>query len=352
MRRREFITLLGGAAAAWPVVARAQQAKVVTVGYLTPGSPEAIDSPGLTTFREGLRELGYVEGQNLVLEQRSAEGQIERLPVLAAELVRLHVDVIVAVATPAARAAQQTTRTIPIVGASMGDPVSDGLVESLARPGGNITGTTFLGPELVPKRLALLRELLPKASRVGAIWHPGAFSDRTSKVMMSDATAAAATLGLQLQYVAVRGPGDLDGAFAEMANDRAEALFTFPSPMLYGARQHIVGLAATHRLPAGYNSRDFVQAGGLMAYGSSLAALGRRTAIYVDKILKGAKPADLPVERTSHVRARDQSQDREGARAGGAAVSSAARRRGGRMRSMLAVVGTEPTEQCCNITTV
>ena len=217
----------------------------------------------------------------------------------------------------------------------MGDPVSDGLVESLARPGGNITGTTFLGPELVPKRLALLRELLPKASRVGAIWHPGAFSDRTSKVMMSDATAAAATLGLQLQYVAVRGPGDLNGAFAEMANDRAEALFTFPSPMLYGARQHIVDLAATHRLPAGYNSRDFVQAGGLMAYGSSLAALRRRTAIYVDKILKGGSP---PTCRSS-------SQPRSSSRS----ISRPRRRSGWRCRCFFSSAPTRWSNEAARI---
>jgi putative ABC transport system substrate-binding protein len=258
-------------------------------------SPETLVN--LDVFRQALTDLGYIEGQNIVIERRSADGRIERLPGLARELVSLNVDLIVALATPAGRAAQQATTTIPIVVSAMGDPVQDGLVASLSRPGGNITGTTFLGPELVPKRLGLLRELLPRISRVAALWHPGAFSELTTKAMLSEAAQAARTQGLQLQLVEVQGPDQLEHAFSTMVIDRAEALFTLPSTMLFSERQRLVSLAATHRLPAMFNAREFVHLGGLIAYGASLPAITRRAATYVDKILKGAKPADLPVEQ-------------------------------------------------------
>ena len=296
MRRRDFIKAVAGTSALWPLAARAQQGKPATIGILTTGSGLRVEE-GIQNFREALRELGHVEGQNFVIELRSAESRIERLPAVAAELVHLNVDVIVAISTPAARAAKQVTKTIPIVAAAMGDPVQDGLVESLARPGGNLTGTAFLGPELVPKRLALLRELLPKISRVGTIRHPEAFSERTTNAMTAEAAKAADALGLQLQFVDVHRPDDFDGAFARMANDHAEAVFTFPSTMLFTERQRLVDLAAKYRLPAEFNSREFVQIGGLMSYGSTIAVVVRRAALYVDKILKGAKPADLPVEQ-------------------------------------------------------
>jgi len=299
MRRREFILALGAAAAAWPFAARAQQApKVARIGYLTIGSLESPEArKSLDTFREGLYELGYIEGQNIVIEYRAADGKIERLPALAAELARLRLDLIVAGATPAGLAAQQAFTTTPIVVAAMGDPVRDGLVASLARPGGNITGTTFLGPELVPKRLALLKEILPKISRVAVLWHPGAFGERTMRDMLNEIADAAGTLGMQLQLVEVREPNELDHAFSTMARERAEALFQFPSAMLFSERRRIVELAAMHRLPSMFNGREFVQLGGLIAYGVSLSDLSRRSATYVDKILKGAKPADLPVEQ-------------------------------------------------------
>jgi putative tryptophan/tyrosine transport system substrate-binding protein len=299
MKRREFMTLLGGATAAWPLAARAQQApKIARIGYLVIGSLESPEArKSFDAFREGLYELGYIEGQNIVIEYRAADGKIDRLPALATELSRLKLDLIVAGATPAGLAAQQAFTTTPIVVAAMGDPVRDGLVASLARPGGNITGTTFLGPELVPKRLALLKEALPKIFRVAVLWHPGAFGERTMRDMLNEISDAAGTLGMQLQLVEVRQPNELDQAFSRMARERAEALFQFPSTMLFSERRRIVELAAIHRLPSMFNEREFVQLGGLISYGVSIADLGRRSVTYVDKILKGAKPSDLPVEQ-------------------------------------------------------
>jgi putative ABC transport system substrate-binding protein len=203
---------------------------------------------------------------------------------------------IVALATPGGLAAKQATSTIPIVVTAMGDPVRDGLITSLARPGGNITGTTFLGPELVPKRLALLKELLPTMSRIAALWHPGAFTELTTADMLKEAAEAARALNLQLQFLEVRGPEQFERAFSDMKEARAEAMFMFPSTMLFGERRRIAELAAKHRLPAMYNARESVQVGGLIGYGASLSVLNRRAATYVDRILKGAKPADLPVE--------------------------------------------------------
>jgi ABC-type uncharacterized transport system substrate-binding protein len=297
MRRREFIGLVAGAVA-WPFVTSAQEAKVPRIGYLVTGSLESRDALlTLDGLRQGLHERGYVEGQNIALEVRAADGKIERFPALASELVRLKVDVIVASNTPAARAVQQATTTIPIVVPVMGDPVGDGLVASLARPGGNITGLTFLGPELVPKRLALLKQALPSASRVAALWHPGAYGERTMSDMMKEAEAAARTLSVQLSLVAVPGPDELDRAFSTIGAERVDALIVFPSPMLFLERRRIVDLAAKHRLPSMAMGREFVELGGLMSYGANITDLSRRSATYVDKILKGAKPADLPVEQ-------------------------------------------------------
>ena len=299
MHRRKFIMALGGALVAWPRAGRAQQApKVARIGYLVIGSLESPEGrKSLETFREALYELGYIEGQNIFIEYRAADGKIERLPALATELARLKLDLIFAGATPAGLAAQQVFTTTPIVVSAMGDPVRDGLVASLARPGGNITGTTFLGPELVPKRLALLREVLPRISRVAVLWHPGAFGERTMRDMLNEIAEVAGTLGMQLQLVEVREPNEIDQAFSRMARERAEALFQFPSPMLFSERRRIVELAAMHRLPSMFNERAFVQLGGLIAYGVSITDLTRRSVTYVDKILKGAKPSDLPVEQ-------------------------------------------------------
>jgi len=299
MHRRKFITAFGGALVARPRAGRAQQTpKVPRIGYLITGSLESPEArKTLDAFRDGLSELGYIEGQNIVIEYRGADGKIGRLPALASELAGLKLDLIVAGATPAGLAAQQVFSTTPIVITAMADPVRDGLVVSLARPGGNIAGTTFLGPELVPKRLALLREVLPNISRVAVLSHPGAFSERTTKDMLDEIADGARTLGMQLQLVDVRQPDELDYAFSTMARGRAEALFQFPSPMLFSERRRIVELAAMHRLPSMFNAGEFVQLGGLIAYGVSIAALTRRSATYMDKILKGTKPSDLPVEQ-------------------------------------------------------
>jgi putative ABC transport system substrate-binding protein len=296
--RRAFIGALAGGFLATPLAAAQQAGKVARIGYLVTGSLESSETRvTLEAFRQGLREHGYVEGQNLVIEYRAADGKIERFPRLATELTRLKVDLIVAGNTPGARAAQQATTTIPIVAGAMGDPVGDGLVASLSRPGGNITGLTFLGPELVPKRLGLLKEALPKVSRVGALRHPGAFGERTTRDMLKETEAAARALGVQLQLVEVRGPDELDRAFSTMSNERSEALIMLPSTMLFNERRRIIALAAKHRLPSMFNARESAELGGLISYGASLPDLIRRSATHVDKILKGAKPGDLPVEQ-------------------------------------------------------
>jgi putative tryptophan/tyrosine transport system substrate-binding protein len=293
MTRREFIALLGGTAA-WPLAAGAQQAeKVPRIGALQVGPSEL--SARLDPLLQGLHELGYTEGKNIAIERRYGEWKLDRLPELAAELVRLKVDVIVAFSTPAARAAKQATSTTPIVALAMGDPVGDKLVASLARPGGNITGTTLLGPELVAKRLGLLTETIPGLSRVAALWHPRVYGEHTG--LLTEIEVAARALGVRLQLVQVLGPNDFENAFSAMSEERASAVIVLPSPMLHGEHRRIVDLAAKSRLPAMYQAREFVDAGGLMSYGANLADLVRRSATYVDKILKGAKPEDLPVEQ-------------------------------------------------------
>jgi putative ABC transport system substrate-binding protein len=300
MRRREFIALLGGAAT-WPFAARAQQsigqaAKMPRLGILMPG-PIAHSAATLEPFYRGLQELGYVEGRNLALERRDGEWRSDRLPELAAELVALKVDVIVAWSTPAALAAKQSTNTIPIIAAVMADPIADELVTNLARPGGNITGTTFLGPELVAKRLQLLGGVVPGLFRVAALWHPHAYGERTMAGVLREIEGAARSLGMQLQLAPASAPDDFASAFSAMTKERAEAFIVMPSPMLFGEHKRIVKLAADNRLPAMYQAREFVDAGGLMSYGVNLPDMFRRTATYVDKILKGAKPGELPVEQ-------------------------------------------------------
>jgi putative tryptophan/tyrosine transport system substrate-binding protein len=298
MKRREVLGVIGGAAA-WPLGVWAQQPKnVPRIGFLVTGSVEAPEGRAtLKAFDQGLREYGYIDGQNVLVEVRSADLKVERFPALASELVRLNVDLIVASNTLAARAVQQATTTIPVVVPVMGDPVGDGLVASLARPGGNITGLTFLGPQLVPKRLALLKEALPSTSQVAALWHPGAYGERTMNDMMAEAEEAALILGVHLRLVAVHAPDDLDRAFSTVAGERADALLVFPSPMLFNQRKRIVDLAAEHRLPIMAMGKEFVQLGGFMSYGADVIDFNRRCVAYVDKILKGAKPADLPVQQ-------------------------------------------------------
>jgi putative tryptophan/tyrosine transport system substrate-binding protein len=297
MERRRFIEVIAGGLLAAPLAAEAQQAaKVPRIGFL---SLNLAPNPHLhEAFRRGLRELGYVEGRNVVIEIRDAEGKPERLPALAAELVALKVDVIVTGGgTPAALAAKQATKTIPIVFASAPDPVTDGLVTSLARPGGNVTGSSNLNPELVGKCLEQLKQAAPRVSRVAVLWQPGFINERTDKDMLKAADVAAQALGVRLQVVEARGPTDIDRALSKMTMARAGALTVLPSAMLFTERRRLVDLAAKNRLPAMYPQREFVDAGGLMAYGPNLADLFRRAATYVDKILKGAKPGDLPVEQ-------------------------------------------------------
>ena len=237
----------------------------------------------------------YVEGQNIAIEYRFAVGNMDLLPGLAAELVRLNVDIIFAATTPSARAAQRATASIPIVAPNMGDPVADGLIASLARPGGNVTGSTFLGPELVPKHLELLKQAIPNASRAALLWHPGAYGERTMRDMLAQAEAAARSQGLQVQLLEVHSAGDFDHAFAAIA--QVDALVIFPSVMLFVERERIAKLAEKHRLPTISVARQYVEVGGLISYGANVFDLIRRAAAYVDRILKGAKPADLPVEQ-------------------------------------------------------
>jgi putative ABC transport system substrate-binding protein len=272
---------------------------VPRIGILSPGRSEFPDPNFnmLNALLQRLHELGYTEGQNLAVERQFADGSSDRLRELAAELVRSKPDIIIAFSTTAALPAKQATSTIPIVAVAMADPVADELVASLARPGGNVTGTTFLGPELVAKRLQLLREVVPGLSRVAALWHPNAYSERTMAGVLNEIEVAARTLGLQLQLVPAVGPDDFVSAFAAMAREHADALLVMPSPMLFGEYRRIASFAAENRLPATGVAREFVDFGGLMSYGANLPDLARQTATYVDKILKGAKPAELPVEQ-------------------------------------------------------
>ena len=290
MQRRDFVMALG-LAAVWPLPVQAEQPKKVPrIGLIMTGSRDSFNA-----LIQGLRELGYVDGQNIAVEVRAANSKIERFPALASELVGLKVDVIVAGNSLAGRAAQQATTTIPIVVLNMGDPVADGLVASLARPGGNITGLTLLSPQLVPKRLGLLKEALPSASQVVALWHPGAHGERND--MMKEAEAAGLTLGLHVRFVAVQDPDELDRAFSTIAAEHTDAIMVFPSPMLFAERGRIVDLARKLRVPLISMGKQFVKLGGLLSYGGNIIDLPRRGATYVDRILKGASPADLPVQQ-------------------------------------------------------
>jgi putative ABC transport system substrate-binding protein len=286
---------LAGALLAAPLAAEAQQAgKVHRIGYLASTSATAARHL-LEAFRQGLGELGWVEGQNVLIEYRFAEGRHERLPELAAELVRLKLDLILAGPTPPALAAKNATGTIPIVMTAVGDPVRLGLVTSLARPGGNVTGVSFdVGLEVFPKALELLRESVPNVRRVAVLSNP---ANPAQAVAVNDVTAAARSLGLQLRLLEARGPDAFDGAFAAMGKDRVDALLVLTDPLFIIHKARLADLAARYRLPSVYAIKENVEAGGFMSYGPSLVAAFRRAAVFVDKILKGAKPADLPVEQ-------------------------------------------------------
>ncbi len=279
-----------------PLGAEAQQAgKVARIGYLSPATPTT--GPHiLEAFRQGLRDLGYLEGTNIVIEYRYAKGKAERLPDLVAELLSLKVDVIVASGTPAPLAAKNATKTIPIVMASAGDPVGTGLVASLARPGGNVTGLSTLTPELGGKRLQIVKEILPKISRVAILWNA---ANPYTVLLVREIEAAARKLGVQVQSLEVRGPDDFENVLPAAISGGAGALMVVDDPLTVSHRIQIANFAARNRLPAMYGFKEFAEAGGLMAFGVKLADLYRRAATYVDKILKGAKPADLPVEQPS-----------------------------------------------------
>jgi putative tryptophan/tyrosine transport system substrate-binding protein len=302
MRRREFLGALGtlGVVAAWPLAAAAQQAtKIPQIGVLSLGRGDKSDASleTLDAFVSALRELGHTEGQNIAFDRRFADGDANKLSGLARELVERRVDAIVALGTPAARAANRATSVIPIIGIAMADPVGDELASSLARPGGNVTGTTFLGPELVSKRLQLLKEIVPGLSRVVVLWDPHAYGERTMAGMLKEIEDAARSLGTKLKLVAAASPADLSNAFAAMATERADGLIVIPSPMLFSQYSRIVTFAADNRLPAMYVAREGVEIGGLVSYGVNLPNLSRATAVYLDKILNGAKPAELPVQQ-------------------------------------------------------
>jgi putative ABC transport system substrate-binding protein len=291
-RRREFITLLGGAAA-WPLALRAQQrAKVPRIGFLHYGSPGP--SPEVDAFRQGLRDLGYREGKNINVEYRFASGRVDRLPELAAELVHLKPDVIVTPATAASLAAKHATGTIPIVIAGVADAVGAGLVASIARPGGNVTGLTSISAELGGKRLELLKGVVPKAFRVAVLHDPG---ERSNVLILQELEAAAPALGLTLQPLEVRELGELEGAFVTMSRERADALFGAPGVLTFEHRKTVVGLAAKSEIPTLWGHRQFVDVGGLMSYAVNFYDQCRRAATYVDQILKGAMPGDLPVQQ-------------------------------------------------------
>jgi ABC-type uncharacterized transport system substrate-binding protein len=295
MKRRSFITLLGGAAAAWPLVARAQQsvAKVPRIGFLGNSTAE-LEANLIGPFRDGLRALGYEEGRNIVIEYRWAEGKYERFPALTAELIALKVDAIVTAGTPASLALKNATTTIPLVMVAVGDPVATGLVASLARPGGNITGLTSISSEMEGKRLELLREVVPKVSHIAVLWNA---ASPIQVIEEGEVRAAAGVLGIKMLSLGVRTREEIDDALATIIRERPDALLVLADRLFLHHRTRIMDFAAQERLPGVHAYRELVEAGGLMSYGPSYADMHRRAAAYVDKILKGAKPADLPVER-------------------------------------------------------
>ena len=293
MKRREFITLLGGAAASWPIAARAQQPAMPVVGFLS-GQSSGTAANLVAAFHKGLNEAGFIEGRNVAIEYRWAEGQFDRMPELAADLVRRQVSVIaVAGSAAGALAAKAATQTIPIAFGVPEDPVRMGLVASLARPGGNATGINFFTAEVMAKRLGLLHELMPAAARVAVLVNPANVGRAPST--RRDLEPAARVLGLQIQFYDASTSKEIDAAYATLVRERPDALFVAPDTLFTSRRVQLTALAARHALPAVYSVREFVDAGGLMSYGTSIADMNRQVGVYTGRILKGEKPADLPV---------------------------------------------------------
>jgi putative ABC transport system substrate-binding protein len=292
MRRRAFITLLGGAAASWPLAARAQQAALPVIGFLSIRAPDDVSRPLAAAFRRGLSETGYVEARNVVIEYYWMEGQTERLPVIATELARRPVSVIVAISTLSALAAKAATTTIPVVFMTGDDPVMAGIVASLNRPGGNVTGVTFVSATLGAKRLGLLREVVPNVKTIAVLVDQNSAESQSS---LRDVQDAARSLGQQLAVLNVGTDGDIDAAFTALAHQRAGALLATGSSFISSRRDRLIALAARDAVPAIYQIRDFPAAGGLISYGASLSDAYHQVGAYAGRILKGAKPAELPV---------------------------------------------------------
>jgi putative tryptophan/tyrosine transport system substrate-binding protein len=298
MQRRELITLLGGAVTAWPAAARAQQPRVPVIGYLHPESASE-NSVQSRAFRQGLKDVGYVEGDNVTIEHRSADNQLDRLPGLAADLERRRVAVIVAISPAAAFAAKAATTTVPIVFVVAGDPVSLGLVSNLARPNGNLTGINMFAYELATKRLDLLHQLVPGAVRIALLIHPAQAAIAEST--LRDVRTAGASMGLQVRVLTANTIQEIDAAFATMARERPDALFVSSSPFFGTPRRvQLAQLAARHAIPATYSNRESAEIGGLMSYGTNAAATYRQVGVYTGRILKGTKPAELPVVQSTH----------------------------------------------------
>jgi putative ABC transport system substrate-binding protein len=288
VKRREFISLIGSAVAAWPLATRAQQTrKIARIGIID-------DSPVWDPFRQQLRELNYVEGQNVVFEYRRAEGVPDRLSAAAGELVQLPVDVIAAFGTPAARAVQQATKTIPLVAISVGDPIGAGLVSNYARPGGNITGNSILGPDVVTKRLQILRDTIPSVSHVAFLWNP---DNASNTAILEELRKALPVFQMTLVPLQAQTADDFDRIFAQMSSDRPDAVITTNDPLHQAHMQAVIGFLLKNRIPGMFQIRQNVVDGGLMSYGASFPDLFRQGAVYVDKILRGAKPGDLPIEQ-------------------------------------------------------
>jgi len=296
MRRRDLITLLGGAAVGWPLVARAQQAAPPTIGLIDPRSPGTVEDL-LRAFRQGLKETGYVEGENVTIVYRFAEGQFDRLPELAVELVRRRVSMIAATAIAAASAAKAATETMPIVSILAEDPVRRGLVSSLARPGGNLTGINFLTLELVAKRLEILRELVPALIRLAVLVNPG--NAASTETMLGGLEPAASAMGLQIQVLNASTGSEIHAAFATFVRERPDALFVNLDPFFTSRRVQLATLATRHAIPMTSGNRQITEAGGLMSYGASTTDAWRQAGVYSGLVLKGAKPADLPFVQAS-----------------------------------------------------